>query len=297
MDYCWKCGGPMSKNSSERRCRNCGRTVQRHKNSTSIYDDSSSGGGGVFAALLGIGLFGLAVASVRKGLSEEEIETSDKDDFIDYARGLEEEEKRRKRNEWARQHRKGIAICFLVLILLMTIFAVCRISQMFIPLGYGSSYLEGLEYVEVVRLLKEAGFTNIQIEEISDLSLSREAEENKVTEVRLQHKSTFDNNDRYPSNMRITVVYHTVRLYAPPLVLEDAKGMNYNEVVEEFKKAGFINISLNAQYDIIAGWFNEDGEVKSVTINGDSKYDCYDMYRLDAEIVITYHTLRSNRPD
>ena len=111
------------------------------------------------------------------------------------------------------------------------------------------------------------------------------------------HTSTFNEDDQYPSNLWITVVYHTVEKFAIPLSSKDAKKMNYEEVAAEFKNAGFTNIRVEAEYDIITGWINSDGEIKSITINGDSKFDSNDKYRPDVEIVIIYHALRSNKPN
>ena len=309
MDRCWKCGGPMSKNSRVRVCRNCGRTVQRHKNSSiSTYDSSSSSGGGGLGLLLGIGLLGLALASSRKNKSTDDVDLDDidlddidldddEDDYSDYSYSLEEAAKSRKRRAWAKKHRKGIAACIFVLIISIFFLVVHLETKLLIPLSYDSNSLEGLQYTEVVQMLNDAGFTNIETKQISDLPISRENEENIVTEVKLMHTSTFNENDEYPSNLWITVVYHTVEKFAIPLSSKDAKKMNYEEVVAEFKNAGFTNIRVEAEYDIITGWINSDGEIKSITINGDSKFDSNDKYRPDVEIVIIYHALRSNKPN
>lgn len=294
MDRCWKCGSPMTKNSRERICTNCGRTVQRHKNSTPSYSDSSSGDVGTLGALLGLGLLGLAFASSKKNTSSsDDIEIPD---YVDYSYLIEDEEKQRKRRAWARRHKKGIAICILVLILSAFLFVVYHESQLLIPLGFDSSSLEGMRYTEVVQLLKESGFTNIQTKEISDLTLSREDEHDLVTEIKLLHTSDFSETTKYPSNLWITIAYHTIELYAPPISAKEAKSMDYTDVVKAFEDAGFINITVNIEYDIITGWLTDDGEVKSVTINGDKKFDYYDKYRLDAEVIITYHTFKKNKP-
>ena len=161
---------------------------------------------------------------------------------------------------------------------------------------YSSESLEGLKYTEVVQRLKESGFSNVHIKEISDLTISRDDEENLVTEVKLMFGDSFDENTKYPSNLWITVVYHTVELYAPPLTSKEAKGMNYLDVINEFENAGFVNVTTVVEYDIVTGWLTDDGEVKSVTINEEKKFDSYDEYRLDAEVVITYHTLKKNKP-
>ena len=295
MDRCWKCGSPMTKNSRERICTNCGRTAQRHKNSTPNYDDSSSGDVGALGALLGLGLLGLAFASSKKNTSSnEDIEIPD---YIDYSQLLEDEEKQRKRRAWAKRHKKGIVICVFVLILSAFLFIVYHELQLLIPLGFDSSSLEGIRYTEAVQLLKESGFTNIQMKEISDLTLSREDEHNLVSEIKLLYTSEFNEETKYPSNLKVTIVYHTIELYAPPISAKEAKGMNYADVVEAFEDAGFINITVNAEYDINTGWLTNDGEVGTVTINGDKKFDSYDEYRLDAEVIITYHTYKKNKPN
>ena len=135
------------------------------------------------------------------------------------------------------------------------------------------------------------------MKEISDLTLSREDEHNLVSEIKLLYTSEFNEETKYPSNLKVTIVYHTIELYAPPISAKEAKGMNYADVVEAFEDAGFINITVNAEYDIITGWLTNDGEVGTVTINGDKKFDSYDEYRLDAEVIITYHTYKKNKPN
>ena len=77
-------------------------------------------------------------------------------------------------------------------------------------MGYSSDSLEGLKYTEAVQRLKESGFSNVHTKEISDLTISRDAEENLVTEIKLIFGNSFAENTKYPSNLWITVVYHTV---------------------------------------------------------------------------------------
>ena len=72
--------------------------------------------------------------------------------------------------------------------------------------------------------------------------------------------------------------------------------MCYLDVIEEFENAGFINVTTIVEYDIVIGWLTDDGKVKSVTINGEKEFDSYDEYRLDAEVVVTYYTLKKNKP-
>lgn len=249
-------------------------------------DDNTSDGSFTesLGTILGAGLAGVMAASANAVAAERERETQ------------REAEKREKRREWCHRHRKGIFIT--VLIFAIAIFGMVGYYefQKMIPVGYSNEALEGLKYTEVVQKLKESGFSSVYTKEVSDLTISREDEENLVTEINLILLGDFEEDTKYPSNMRIEVVYHTVELYAPPLTSKEAKGMDYLEVIEAFEDAGFTNVTTDIEYDIITGWLTDDGEVKSVTINGEKKFDSYDEYRLDAEVVVTYHTLKSNKP-
>ncbi|MCD8325448.1 MAG: hypothetical protein LUC90_01840 [Lachnospiraceae bacterium] len=208
-----------------------------------------------------------------------------------------EAEKREKRKSWRRKHRKGIVISVIICIVILFGSVGVYEYQKLTLMCYSNSSLEGIKYTEVVQKLKESGFSNIHTKEISDLTISREDEENLVTKINLLLLgSSFDEGTKYPSNMWIEVVYHTVELYSPPLTSKEVDGMNYLDVIQEFEDVGFTNIQTNVKYDIITGWLTEDGEVSSVTINGDKKFDSDDEYRLDAEVIITYHTLASNKP-
>ena len=77
------------------------------------------------------------------------------------------------------------------------------------------------------------------------------------------------------------------------VALKEAKGANYQDVMEKFEEAGFENIILEVEYDIITGWITDDVKVKSVTVNDDGKFASGKEYRANAEVVITY---RSNKP-
>lgn len=256
-------------------------------------DDDSEGGslGEALGTIIGAGIAGVMAAGAKAAAEEREREAQREAERREQARINSE-----KRRAWRKKHRKGIAITILIFIIVVLSMIGYHEIQKLIPMGYSSESLEGLKYTEVVQRLKESGFSNVHTKEISDLTISRDDEENLVTEVKLMFGDSFDENTKYPSNLWITVVYHTVELYAPPLTSKEAKGMNYLDVIDEFENAGFVNVTTVVEYDIVTGWLTDDGEVKSVTINGEKKFDSYDEYRLDAEVVITYHTLKKNKP-
>ncbi|MCC5804112.1 DUF4839 domain-containing protein [Rossellomorea vietnamensis] len=68
------------------------------------------------------------------------------------------------------------------------------------------------------------------------------------------------------------------------------KGRDYEEVVKDFKEKGFKNTKTEKVEDLVTGWLTKDGEVESVSVDGDQDYSPDDWYSNDVEVVITYHT-------
>lgn len=168
--------------------------------------------------------------------------------------------------------------------------------KMLTPVGSASSELIGKEREAVIAILKDAGFTNISTNEIADLPLNKISEENMVVSIKIGLFEEFSADSKIPSNFPVVVTYHTLEKYTLPLSSKDAKGANYQDVLKSFIDAGFENITLEVEYDIITGWLTDDGEVESVTVNGDNKFSVGNEYRADAEVIITYHTYRKNKP-
>ena len=77
---------------------------------------------------------------------------------------------------------------------------------------------------------------------------------------------------------------------AVPGSSKDFKAEQYTEVVKQLKKAGFTNIKTEKIEDLITGILTSDGEVESVTIDGNDDYIEGTAFSQDAEIIVKYHT-------
>lgn len=83
---------------------------------------------------------------------------------------------------------------------------------------------------------------------------------------------------------------------AVPASASDFKYDNYQDVQKDLEDAGFTNITTEILYDIVWGW-TEEGEVKSVSIDGRTDYDKGEVFKKDAPIVITYHMKEEDDPN
>lgn len=68
------------------------------------------------------------------------------------------------------------------------------------------------------------------------------------------------------------------------------KGESYEDVVKILEGAGFSNIKLVADPDLINGFLHDDGDVEKVSVGGHTSFSKKDSFEPDVEIVITYHT-------
>lgn len=70
---------------------------------------------------------------------------------------------------------------------------------------------------------------------------------------------------------------------------EDLKGETIENANDILKKCGFQNISTNNKEDLIFGLFSKEGEIESISINGNKEFSKGDWFSADAVVVITYH--------
>lgn len=67
------------------------------------------------------------------------------------------------------------------------------------------------------------------------------------------------------------------------------EGRAYQDVIDEFEGQGFTNIKTEVLDDLVTGWLVKDGEVESVSVDGDEDYSADEWYPNDVEVVVSYH--------
>ena len=70
---------------------------------------------------------------------------------------------------------------------------------------------------------------------------------------------------------------------------------DYNEAKELFESVGFTNVTVEKDEDLKLGILKEEGRVKSVTVNGEKKFEKGAWKAKDARIVITYHAKKGKK--
>lgn len=74
--------------------------------------------------------------------------------------------------------------------------------------------------------------------------------------------------------------------------MEICEDENYHAVVSLFRSAGFNNVKTIALGDLNFFTAKKNGQVVTVSINGDDDFDEGDIFQRNANVIITYHSTR-----
>ena len=154
------------------------------------------------------------------------------------------------------------------------------------------------KYYDVYRTFEKNGFTNISTRPLDDLSSAQKEKDDVVEYITIDGKQDFKNGDRFMSNVEVLIYYHNIdMLFAPFSSDELSKDELFENVKQQFEKAGFTNVSCVPIDDLILGFITKDGQIENVSINGVTEFKDFDMFPFDAEVIIEYHTFATEDED
>ena len=264
-------------------------------------DDSErySVGADAISALLGFGLVALiaGASQIKQARKEEERQEKLQKEQERIQREYKKaqlRELRSKRIIFYKRHWKGILFSFILVgIILFCSYKYIEYKKG-IPVGIGYNEILHSNYQTAEKALKQSGFTNIYSSPIYDLSIEEIEIEYTVEAVSIRGEIDFTSESIFPYDSRIEIKYHEVASIQVPISAKKAKKRYYQEVESLFREAGFINIRLEPEYDLITGWITKEGAIEAITINGDRSFRETALYRPDAEIIINYHAFKKH---
>nr|WP_242996820.1 FAD-dependent oxidoreductase [Clostridium indicum] len=161
--------------------------------------------------------------------------------------------------------------------------------------GIAADACRSMNYSDVVRILEAQEFHNIATRIVEDLSADEKAREGIVDKVSFNGVEVFDKDTQFPYSASIEVVYHMMKRQKPPITSRGAKRKDVDDISWEFSNAGFVNIERIAIPDLSKGWLVKEDSVESVEIDGKTDFRKSDLIRIDAKIVVRYHTFKTGK--
>ena len=167
-----------------------------------------------------------------------------------------------------------------------------------------SKDLQGKQYEEAVAALKEMGFIHVCADALDDLSNEIFNKNGEVSKVSIGDITKFSKGEIFDNTTEVIVFYHSpkskevaasgdkavdgqVLITVAP---KELKRKDYHEVLSTLQEMGFTNITVTPLGDLKKGWLHDEGEVKEVSIEGNSKFSVNDIFSDDSEIIVFYHS-------
>lgn len=149
-----------------------------------------------------------------------------------------------------------------------------------------SSEVTSRYHDEVHRAFEEAGFTNIQENEVRDLTLEQQSRNWYTEAVTIGESSEFDTEDSFHADDEVVITYHVLADICAPASSSELEGMDYEEVVRQFEGLGFINVS--ATPTDVSGVAGTVASVKIGGLFGTSSFGSQDTFPFDAGVEVLY---------
>ena len=146
---------------------------------------------------------------------------------------------------------------------------------------------QNTEYSEIEKILKDAGFTNITLNEAPTF----DKKSDKLTAAITLDGNTYTNEHCYLSKKApINISYYSLQI---GIGNDSAQfiGQDFEEVVASLKESGFTNVQTQ---QITTGWAKEN-TVVGVTVNNIDTYNSGESFAPDVKIVVKYSS--NNRMD
>ena len=165
-----------------------------------------------------------------------------------------------------------------------------------IEVGLSTYECVGNDYRNVANMLHNKGFVNIKCFPVYDLNYGFLYMENHISDIKIGNIHDFLSNSQFNANVSITIKYHSAKMVNPPVNYRNVKRKQCRRIYEKFIKAGFGNIEMEPEYDLVLGLLRSNESIIKIKINDNEKFTTNDVFRVDAVVIIKYHTFKKNEP-
>ena len=145
----------------------------------------------------------------------------------------------------------------------------------------------GTNYEDVVAELKDCGFTNIETQEVQDLTSASDMQDGDVGEISVDGVTDFEEGTKFEADVPIIVTYHTIPKLQIPVSSDDLQNYDHESIADMFSESGFQNVSAEVVYDLdpsLGIEFENEVEIDFLTYFAEG-----DEVPFDAQVVVVCH--------
>lgn len=145
----------------------------------------------------------------------------------------------------------------------------------------------GTDYEGVVAELEEAGFTNIELQEVQDLTSASDMQDGDVGAISIDGVTDFEEGTKFEADVPIIITYHTIPKLPIPISSDDLQDYDYETIADMFSEGGFPNVSVEVVYDIdptLGIEFENEVEINYLSFFAEGE-----EVPFDAQVTVTCH--------
>ncbi len=158
-------------------------------------------------------------------------------------------------------------------------------------LGVYYKKLIGEHLYPVISLFISSGFKNIKTVPIKDIDYYSDEYRFEVESITIGGVSEFSSRLSFQENEEVVISYHEKKTIIIPWSMRRLKGKDKDEVGNQLRELGFLNIYMRAIDDLLTGWIVKEDSIEKVLIGeNEEPMKVNSGYSYDEQIVMCYHT-------
>ncbi len=154
----------------------------------------------------------------------------------------------------------------------------------------------GEQYLDIEAAIQAMGFNNVTSVPLDDLDPGELKQVGSVTSVLVDGIELFE-VESFTREAEVIIKYHSAKTLTETRVAvasssNDFSGEDYQTVVQALSDMGFTDITAVGLEDMnkVTGLVMTEGAVKSVSIDGRTKFDEGTVFESDVEVIVSYHS-------
>lgn len=180
---------------------------------------------------------------------------------------------------------KKVSVFILALVLVLSL-ASCGNNAVIIPKA-AAEYV-GKNYEDVLAELQNAGFSDIEIVEVKDLTSLSVLDDYAVGEISIDNNPVFAAETEFAKESKVIITYHTIPKLQIPISSTALQENDYETIASMFAEAGFSDINSEVIYDLNPDEIDVEFE-NEVSVNQQYEFTANEEVVFDSKIIIVCH--------
>ena len=137
-----------------------------------------------------------------------------------------------------------------VFILISLVFMLSACGKKSIKLKVDNDHFTGMNFETAREEILEAGFTDVELVEMSDIASNSSMPDGGVSSVSIAGVEDYAPKDKFSPDSKVVITYHTIPKLSISLTEAQLENEDVDELLKTLQKDGFEKVSVKEEYDL-----------------------------------------------